>query len=263
MNQFAFNDAVYFTFNGVSSKNRNLRMQTIDDNSTPMVIGMNRTPKEEEGVRDIKVFKGMQNDYVEISITIVKATADHKLLSFTEEDLFEINRWLFKEEYLPFYTDKSDLQYYVVFTKAEGSFYGANQGYINLTMKCLPTPYSPIFHREYNVKNTFTFEVLNKTDVDHKIYPDLIVKMKSGNSFKITNLTNLSSYSISGLVNEEEFEVLGDRRFSFSHIDSKRNLYMLTSKTFLHMGFGRNIIKIETNGECYVEFIYQMRMGWK
>lgn len=261
-NQFSFNNAVYFTFNGTSSKLYGYRMQTVGDNNEPILLGLKRETKREETSHDVDNFKGVKNQYNDIKITITKADSNHNLIPFTTEDIFELNRWLFKNEPLPFFTDKSSLQYYVVFKSSEGSFNFANQGYIDLTMECLPTAYSPIAHNNIHVIGTEQVEIINKTDVDHKIIPDIIVKMKTGSSFKITNLTNKSTFSINTLQSGEFFHVLGDRRFICSQIDSKRNLYKISSQTFMFMEFGRNQLKIETDGECDVEIIHQMKMGW-
>ena len=97
---FDFNNGGYITFNGISSKNYNLKLMTrkISSDSLDVISGIDREVVEEDGIGHTSQFLEIKPKKENITFELVKATKNNVAESFTEKQLREIKRWLYTEE---------------------------------------------------------------------------------------------------------------------------------------------------------------------
>ena len=233
-------------------------MVEVGDSNNEVILGLNRDINKEENGNNI-VFKGMKNNFHSMQVQIVKMEGND-VLKLSDTDLEFLNRWLFKSEYKPLVSE-SGLVYYVIFKSMKGQFYSGGT-ILNIELESLPTAYTPIKVVSQTIFGTKTIEVTNITTVNESTPIDFYASMIEGNSFSISNLSTGKTFTINGLQNNEEFYVYGEQHFVESKIDAKRNLYKLSNKIFdLDLIYGKNKIKIVTDGKCEVQILSQSKMA--
>ena len=108
--------------------------------------------------------------------------------------------------------------------------------------------------RVFEIKNV---DIYNKSTVGNSIFVDLDIKVISGNTFKITNLTTGKSFELSDIDENEKIYVYGEEREIISKTNENKNIFKLYKGDFkaIELMYGRNTLKIE--GNCKVNIIRQ------
>lgn len=266
MNQF---NSDYFIFDGVDSEAMGIMMCTIGDGTENLMMGLSRTPNLSDSIGDIKILKNITNEYHTFSITLTKvhtlANGKKILGKFTQQELFYIQKWLFKNEYKPFvpkYEDKF-LIYYVLFTGETAYFNNANQGYLTLTMNVCPYAYRNITMKTITVEQGRTeYSLLNNTNINGKTPVDVEIKMTEGKGITITNITNNTSFSIDNMKKNQSFVIHGQQQYIENTSKNKSNLYALSNKSFIELDSGRNDFIIELlKDKAEITFKYQSKVA--
>lgn len=250
----------YFVFDGIKSKDLGIQIITTSfSGGADRQFGVMRKINEEVGVSDVPILNNISKETPSFKIQITKATSK-KLLSFTEDDYRQIQRWLFKNEYKPFISmDNPSVLYYVIFTSASHFENTKKQGYIELEMKLnAPYGYSSIINEMIYVNGTKNLSIYNESSVNDFIYPDVEIELLDNTSnISITNTTHGESMSLNNLESNEHLYIYnGDIKYIESKIDPKRNLFKNFNKNWLRLRYGKNDINI--TGKCKVKIIYQI-----
>ena len=238
-----------FAFNKKSSAFFDLQMCQITE-SDDMICGLSRNiTQSENSVNDIKSVLYVENDYVEISCNMARMKG-HKVLPLTDEYMFEINRWLWKKEFLPLEFNGFTLNVMVKsMTKTQ---YGKNStGYLTVTFLAEPYMTSTIT-QTYRVLGELGIELYNKSNVDDYSNIDYIdIELLEGNFVKITNVTTGKKFYLENLKGTtKHIRVLADGyRYVYNTDDDEDNVYAkITKKDWnaLKLMYGQNEMKLET-----------------
>lgn len=257
----AYFKSLYFTYNGKSSKEFDLIICNVGDNSSTTIMGLDRSVNEEsDGFRPI--FKGFNYTSPTINITLSKMK-NGSASPITDDDMYKINQWLFGDEnYHPFISDDNkDVVYYAVFTKGAKWMNSLRQGYINLTMRLdSPCAYTPVRHNKYRVRGNKTFEIICKNNVGKFIEPDVEFKLNNGDGIKIENKTTGDCMEFTELpTNTHLYCYNEDMKQIVCKNDSNFNARPHFNKQWVKLLYGKNIITI--TGECDVDIITQDKIA--
>ena len=254
-----------FTFDGISGEDLGyFIVNTGSENGA--VMGVNKTIQEEETNNFAKSFQGVKYNAHTFEITIAKVKKNGDASPITEEDLFFLNNWLLKpNDYRIFISHQNrDILYYAMFTEATDYLYGKRHGYIKLKMRLSSgCSYSTVAHHNYQVADSYTTEIYNKSNVEDYVYPDInfITKFhpKTGN-IKIINETLGESMEFTDLPTECEFMCYNEGlRQVVSLTDKNLNVQPLFNKKWLRLAYGRNVIRIE--GQCHMDIFFQNKIA--
>ena len=163
----------HFTFDGRSSKEFQLKIVRIGAKDKTS-FGWNRTLETEMNHTLVPTLKGIQNATLTYTITLIKKDAINPL-PITEDEKFEIIRWLFQDEFKPFISDDNkDLIYYVMFTKGAGFQNGLNEGYFELELQFnAPFAFTPITTHSLVVRNRLETKLTYRSNVQSYLEPDI------------------------------------------------------------------------------------------
>lgn len=249
----------YFKYDGMDSKRFDLRLCEID-NSENKQLGLDIDIIEEDGIGDINTFIKTKKKYRDIKITLCKMIGNTPI-PFKENELKEINRWLFNHEcYKPLEVDGYVL--YSLFTKADGWFNCANQGYINLTLRTLPYMFSvPKISPTYVITEK-TIELVNTGNVGVYSWVDLDIELIGNTTdIEITNLTLGETFKLEGLdkVNDKYIKVFTENcKYIENQLDKDKNMLVkATSRKYLRLRTGINRIVIKCNDRVKINFLTQ------
>lgn len=253
----------HFTFDGRSSKEFQLRICRVGNNNDTGIFGLDRSIEEESVTGSIPQFKSLKYNNITMSITLIK-TDGFDALPFTEEDKFEIVKWLFQDEYKAFTSeDKPDLTYYVIFTKGSNYENALKQGYITLTMRLnAPYGYSNIISNPLKVSGSDIVELYNKSNVGTYAYPDLEFQVMEGaTSVKIENLSTGDVMT---------FEDLPVGSHVYCYNEDLKQFVMLNNEDYnvrphykgdwLRLAYGKNTIRI-TSDNCHLKIMGQAKVA--
>lgn len=282
MNQFYRNELCEFIYDGKSSKKiANLFLCDVSDTDNTVTNGLSRNISYLDSNSDIRDISSITNEYLTKKVTLTKLDEYGDISGFTQEELYEINRWLFGGERKFKPLEQEGIVYYVVFKNSQRWMNNAlmSQGYIECEIEMLPYCYSYIYEKTVGVTNPSNvivnkaFTIDNESNVDENdICLNLNVQMFSNcNYLKIKNLTNGTIFSItlnSDLESEyRNFKILSEdvygRKMHIveSAIDTDINLMKyVQKKKWLKLSYGTNTIKISADGECSVKFKYRNKM---
>ena len=215
---------MFFEFDGKRSSNLDFLM--VDgkqkqlvivnmDGSQDSIMGLRRGINEESTSGFAPAFIGFNNECPSFPLTVACLDEETRVPHIlTQEQIFEINRWLFQEEYKPFSVYNTfnnpqqdsgaeswrDMIYYVAFTSATKYNIYNGKGYITFEMRLdSPCAYSRVIEHNEVVSGNKTFTVSNKSNVGKYIYPDIEFILTSGTSFSIENVTTGELMEITGL----------------------------------------------------------------
>ena len=253
----------HFTFDGISSKDFQLRICRVGNGNETGVFGVDRTIEEETGSGLVPIFKGVKYNSVSISITLIKTDGD-VALPFTEQDKFEIVKWLFRDEYKTFTTeDKKDVVYYVMFTKGSNYENALKQGYINLTMRLnAPFGYTNITTNPASVEGETMIELFNRSNVGEFIYPD--IEFKTGQVITDVVIENLSTGDVM------TFTDLPTESHVYCYNEDLKQFLMKNNPSYnvrkhykgnwLKLAYGRNLIRVRSK-DCQIKLIAQSKIA--
>ncbi|MGV2640145.1 hypothetical protein GNF86_01645 [Clostridium perfringens] len=255
----------YFEFDGKKSKDRNLKMVVIDNKSEEDKFGVEQEIIEEDNGTDTPLFLGIKRKPQSLKISIMKMNKYSRPLPYTDKELDEICRWLFKKEYKPFIPwDNTGMVYYVIFTKGTDFFNCAKEGYINLEMRLnAPYGYSNLFNNDYRIKGEKVIDIYNGSDIDNFIYPDIEFELRDNSTdLTIKNLSLGETMEFNNLVSNDHIMIYNEGlKDMVSLKDKSRNIFQHSNKQFIKLQYGLN--RIQVKGNCRIRFLYQYPIGFK
>ena len=282
MNQFYRNELCEFIYDGKSSKKiANLFLCDVSDADNTVTNGLSRNISYLDSNSDIKDIGSITNEYITKSITLTKLDEYGDISGFTQEELHEINRWLFGggRKFKPL--EQDGITYYVIFKSSQRWMNNAtmSQGYIECEIEMLPYCYSYIYEKTVGVTNPNnnivhkTFTISNESNVDENdICLNLKVQMFDDCDYlKIENITNGTIFSItldsnSG-IEYRNFKVLSEDVYGrkMHMVESTINpdlniMEFVQKKKWLKLSYGVNTIRISSKRECSVKFKYRHKM---
>lgn len=282
MNQFYRNELCEFIYDGKSSKKiANLFLCDVSDADNTVTNGLSRNISYLDSNSDIKDIGSVTNEYITKSITLTKLDEYGDISGFTQEELHEINRWLFGggRKFKPL--EQDGITYYVIFKSSQRWMNNAamSQGYIECEIEMLPYCYSYIYEKTVGVTNPNnnivhkTFTISNESNVDENdICLNLKVQMFDDCDYlKIENITNGTIFSItldsnSG-IEYRNFKVLSEDVYGrkMHMVESTINpdlniMEFVQKKKWLKLSYGVNTIRISSKRECSVKFKYRHKM---
>lgn len=250
-----------FTFDGVNAEDLGYYIVSLDSTNSS-VLGTSRTINEEETNNFAKSFQGVKYNEFFFEITVTKSNGS-KFLPFTEEDIFFLNNWLMKpEDYRIFISHQNrDILYYVLFTDMSDVRFEDETGYITLKMRLSSgCSYSTVAHHRAMIKESWEFEIYNKSNVEHYVYPDVWFYKDTTGDITIRNetlgetmsFTNIPRGTTVSCYNEGMKQVVCDN-------NPNLNLQPHFNKKWLRLGYGRNVIKV--TGECEIDIYFQNKIA--
>lgn len=255
--------SLYFQFDGVNSKEKHLKLITVDGKDREFLFGVDQEIIEEESSGEVPLFLGVKRKCPTIPVTLMKMNEWNKPIPYGERELPDICNWLFKKEYRPFVSwDNPGKVYYIIFTKGKGFENCAKEGYLNLEMRLsAPFAYSRQLKDEYEVIGEKTININNDSDVEDFIYPDVEFEMlNESRDLVIENLTLGEKMEFHNLELNEKIRIYNDGlKDMVSLVDKKRNIFKKSNKCFMKLIYGRNRIRII--GECKIKFITQYALA--
>lgn len=254
----------YFQFNNISSKLRNLKVVSIDDESLDS-FGIEQEINEEDDGTDIPLFLGVKRKCPELTITLMKMDEWNRPLPYAEGELEEICRWLIHREYKPFISfDNLGIVYYVLFTKGESFYNGAKEGYLKFNMRLsAPYAYSNVLIDSYKVIGQRIIDIYNGSDIEEFIYPDIQFELLGDcKNITIENLTLGETMTFQNLANNEVVYVYNDKiKDVVSKVDKRRNIFKNFNRKFISLAYGKNRLRI--TGDCNIDIINQYPISLK
>ena len=247
----------YFSFDGIYSRKYGYKLVSIDD-GYESIFGMDISLNKEKGANNQDIYYGESSNDMTLTVTFAKVNEYNIPLKYTVEELKFIAKWLFKKEYLPFECD--GLIYYVKFTKATRWDNGAMRGYITLEMDVLNgIAYEKVEEKTETITKEGRIYVTNNSTATDTIYPNYEFTIKQGKTLTITNETTGQVISFEDLITNEIIAVDNNIKDMKSNKDISRNIYKLSSKNWLYLANGDNVLKI-TCESCDFRIQYQNKM---
>ena len=254
----------YIKFNNRSSKDFDLVVVSLGDDTSPNFFGVERSHIEQDSGGIVPNFKGYKYSCPSIPITLAKMRGT-KLLPITQKDEYEIAQWLFGTDKPQPLTseDNDDIVYYGSFVKGEKYFNALRLGYFQLTFQLsTPSAYSPIKHNNVYVRNgEKIFEIDCKTNVEKFNYPDVeFILVGDNTNLKITNLTLNETMEFKGLPKNTHLYCYNDgMKQIVCKNDKDLNARPNFNKNWLRLVYGKNVIKVE--GNCDIDILAQYKVA--
>ena len=254
----------YFSFDGIYSRKFGYKIISLDDGFESS-FGIDRSIDKEKGVNGDDIFYGVENNNINLQVSICKTNDVGVPLAYTREELNFINRWFFaKKEPLPFECD--GLIYYVIFIKSTKWSNGANMGYLTFDMELMNgIAYEPVKVIEKKIEYCDYIYLYNDSTATDIIYPNYEFKFISGiegssNYIIITNETTGQVIEINGIKVGERIIVDNNIKDMRSENSIYKNIYKQSNGEWLYLVSGRNVLRIDCH-ECDFKIKYQNKMG--
>ena len=245
------------SFNGINSSRYGLYLCSTNDEKE-RDYGITRSIEKENGV-----VKNIVSTEKVINLQLVKLDSYNNPLPISEDELFEINRWLFSpQDYKPLIVDQNQIVYYGMFVKGSIWQNEAQQGYLTLEFE-LNTGhcYSVLQNSDFRVNGTRNITLNSKNNYSQYNEIDIEIKLADGqNSITIENLTTGQKMVLKNLPNNcQHIYVYNEGVKHISNVNNKsQNLRPYFNKEFIHLAYGVNNIKITGVGK--VRFISQAKV---
>lgn len=240
----------FFTFNGKSCRDFQLRICRVGDGANTSIFGLNRSFEYNESNPLIRTIKNTKYNDTTIEITLVKAK-NNIPLPLTKEEKFEIISWLFQEDYKPFISEDDESKiYFAIFTQGNSYQNALEQGYINLTMHLnAACAFSPIETGFFNVRGEYFIDLINHSNVGVYCEPDLEIKLlENTTSFEIVNLNTGDRMSFKDLPKGTHLQLYNESMKQMICVnDPDLNLRKyIQDKDWLRLARGLNRLYIKT-----------------
>lgn len=251
------------TYNGICSERFGLYLCDVGNTNRSRSFGAKQILETEEGVNDTPIFKKLKKSVQSFDIQLVKLSKNRMPLPITEDELFEINRWLFSpSEYKPLIVDKQDIVYYGVFTEGNSWQNESDEGYLTLKFQMdSPYGYSTIQNSDCRVKGEKTIILTSKHNAQKYNEVDIEFLLDEGQTqLIIENLTTGQRMEFDNL--DDSCRHVYVYNEGIKHVISKTNpnVNMLPkfNRVFIRLAYGSNNIKIYGSGR--VRFISQAKI---
>ena len=248
-----FRSGEYFTFKGYNSSMYSLKIIESEEDSKNFLFGASRNVVVENNVLNL-----VEDDEIEIPITIAKFKNANEITGFKDKELRDINRWLFEgEEYSPLIINVH--VYYVIFTKGKRFTDRIDKGYITLTARLMkPCVFSNPIYDIKVVNLEKDLEIRNNSTANVKLYPKILIEiLEPTTKIEILNITNRSSLVLEGLSGDIK-EITIDNENRTIEEKNKKNLFPNLKQKWLDVKYGVNKINVKTDGRIKITLIYQM-----
>lgn len=253
----------YFRFNGIDSKTRNWMVCNVSDN-TEFNLGFQREVRKDE-TNNGYLFKGVKDKGISFDITLIKIDNKGNPMIITDDDLFELNRWLYQNESKSL--EIKDKRYKGFFTSCVGWSNGANNslgyGYCTFQFECDGYMYSNDINYSLYVDGEKTFEATSRTNVNGELSKPIITfKLLEGTNLTIINLTNGETIELNGLNVGDTYIIYNKQRQMINSTNIKDyKVYANSNKKYLSYVYGVNRLKIKTDGRCKIIFKHEDKLG--
>ena len=239
-----------FNFNGKHTDDFQLRIFQVGLSDATQSFGLDRSLELEKTNHLVSQLKTIKHNALKFEITLSK-TDGISLLPFTEEDKFEIIRWLFQnDDFKPItFDDQKDIIYYVMFTKGSSYQNAFKEGYLNLTMELnAPCGFTNITTGAMRVQGETTFELFNRTNVESLTYPDIEFELIGRTTaIQIENLTTGDVMLFEGLAPSSHIYCYNEGLKQLSCVNNPSyNVRPYFNKQWLKLAYGRNIIRVSS-----------------
>lgn len=250
----------YFFFEGIDSRNKDIYIITTNSNSTEYDFGLTRSVQTEESVGDVPTFIKVKEETFDIELQISKCDKGGRPISFTQEDLVELNRWLVLKNPRPLYID--DLVFYVIAKKGKKWLNYNDQGYLTLTFESVsPFAYAPIKTEVFEVDDSgYELVLENHSPISEYEYVDIELTKITGTYIEIINHDLAETFKLENLDEEDiKIKVYGEGMKYVENIKNKeKNMRpKVSNANWLRLIYGVNNIEIKTDGNFYVQMLYQ------
>lgn len=249
-------DAKHFRFDGELKKDWRIVNTT---NDTSFNIGRKKSIQTEDGIIS-PIFKGITTDLPSLTFEIFKVDYEGEPCAMTREDLFELNRWLDRNE--PRALEIDGFIYYGLFSPSSGGWYSNEFGIIELNFDMtLPYMFMNVVEKSSKVITESNFEIRNKSNVfKDLVYPDIEIEVVKGDTIEIKNLTNGQLTKLSNLVAGNTYVIYNQEKQMVNMNNVKENVYANSNKRYQNLSYGVNRFKIINNGEMNVTILYQPKV---
>ena len=248
-------EKIYFNFDGKNSADFNLVHINLNNSLFEDKLVANREIVETKVSGNYKPFLN-RVDYNPLDFELVLAFDGF----FDDRKMDEIIRWLFVDQYKPFYFygNEGKVVYCMPSDESTITHNGLSQGYITIRMRCnSPFYYSPvILSEEYdlsltNGKQTITLE--NNGHFD--IYPEISITMNASGNISFVNKTNGGKiFDIRELAKSEGIYINTEKEIIESDIIGVYR-YGNVFGDYPYLVYGKNTFEI--TGNCKIQFRYQ------
>lgn len=249
----------YFLFDGIDSRTKGIYIISTDDKSTEYDFGLKRNITTETGVGDIPTFIGVEESVFDIKLQVTKCNDVGQPMEFTDEDKYELIRWLVKKEPKALYIDNT--VYYVIAKNGTRWFNGRNLGYVTLTFQSVsPFCYAPIKTEYFLVDKEYEIVLENNSSLEAVEYVDIDLKKVSGTWIEFTNEDLYETFKLENLDStDKNIKVYGEDMLYVQNkdLEDKNMRPKVTKAEWLRLTYGFNNIKIKTDGEFYCRITYQ------
>lgn len=256
-----WNKNLYFTFDNIDSRKFKLAMLDVKEDGEVVKFGLDRESVEEENsLSDTPFFVRVKNKSVEIKMELVKCSDSLIPQTFSDKELRDIRRWLFKSMYKPLVVEGKC--YHVLFTNGVKKEYGTSrQGYLTLTAK-IQDGYS---HKKYvltsdpHVKGEKIEELHNTSDVDKVTYLNMNITQLSDTKedIKIKNLSNGDEITVKNVAKNDNFVILSEGMEAYN-LKDEEDTEIINNTTFnnhfITLRYGKNRIKCTGNFKITFSF---------
>ena len=292
--------SLYFTYDDKSSAN--LGWMGVDgymnaelvisnvDGSNDRILGLQRSINEEDSGGFAPSFLGLNQECPTIPITLTcidKTTGE--VLPMGTDFMFELNRWLFQDEYKVFRLFSNnddvtangyaltrpwmDMYYYAIFTGATQYNINNGRGYVDLEMRLdSPCAYSGIIsNKSVRTDNAVTVDLATKFNVGTYLYPDYRFKLVNGGDITITNTfdgtgsrTPETMKFTSVPANHWVYCYNEGYKYIVDETDSTYNVrkHLTQDSQWVRLVYGKNLVNITTSTNNFeIEFLYQNKIA--
>lgn len=249
-------DAKHFRFDG-ELKEGWLLVNTTND--TTFSIGRKKSIQTEDGVLQ-PIFKGITSELPSFNFEIFKVDESNDPCEMTREDIFELNRWLDRNE--PRALEVDGFIYYGLFSPQTGIWYPNNWGRIELKFDMiLPYAFMNVIDSTITVNGVENIKIKNKSNV-HKdyVYPDIEIKVISGDEITIKNLTNGQETILSNLTAGNTYTIYNQEKQMINEDNVRENVYLNSNKKYQNLEYGINRFRISNNGKMIIKISYQPKV---
>lgn len=250
------------TYNGINSERFNLFLCDVG-NKGERTIGVQQSVETESVEGDVPIFKKLKRTLPTVELQLIKMSRKSKPIPITEEDMFQINRWLFSvEENKPLMIDHKDIVYYGVFINGSTWQNSSKLGYITLQFQMAsPYGYSVLKNSEFRVSGSKAVILSSKHNVGKYNEIDIEFILDEGQTtLIIENETTGQRMEFTDLDSSCRHAYVYNE--GMKHVVSKSNpsvnMIPKFNREFIHLAYGDNRIKIIGHGR--VRFISQAKV---
>ena len=253
-----------FVFNGQKLSEFGFRVVEINQTEATQSFGLNRSIETVEAIGGERNINRVTQNSEAQTVTIAKLDENNNVMNISEEEMTELNRWLFSptnfKELITLVDDEENLLYYVIFTSSDYTYYGEGHGYLTLTFELDGNHAYGITEETSVVVETSasaTVYIDLKDNISTYYYPDIEFSV-TGDSFSISNDTIGETIEFTGLSSQSyrSGRIYGEGlMFVVSESDSTLNMREKSNKKFLRLKYGRNKLTFKGNGsyKIYVQ----------